>query len=333
MLAVLVGPLVVGSASARVGELKVLLCSGAALAALALAATALLRETLPTHARAAARARADCARAASPLEPIRFLCAGGDAAGARSKADAAGVRRVAALMALTWGAMRGTEYLLVPYTSEQFGWADAALGRFSTATALATVAANVALAATPLCRLSAPALCALGAAASALGCALDAGSRGGRCAAFWAGGVLYSLATFLSPLLRSMLSAHVPPAEQARALGAAAALESLAALLAPLAFGPLLRALAAVQLQPLAYVLAAALFVAMLPIARAHDRALAAGEARASALAALPAALAEPLVAGSADGDVEGDGWHQHNIGDDGGGTDDDGARAAYSSE
>jgi hypothetical protein len=199
------------------------------------------------------------------------LCAAGSSRGSALRAaDAPAVRRVALLMALTWGAMRGSEYLLVPFVRSQFGWTDGAVGLFSTACAAATVAGNLLLAVTPLRRLPAVGVCAIGAGLSALGCGLYALSGRGRPALFWAGGLAYSIATFLSPLLRSMLSCHIKPSAQARALGAAAAFESACAVVAPLVFGPLVRALEARGMEPASYLLASALFAGLLPILACH---------------------------------------------------------------
>jgi len=213
-----------------------------------------------------------CLLSASPFAPFGLLCCGGRtySGGAPAVMDGAAVRRVGALMGLTWGAMRGCEFLFVPYARAQFGWEDTALGRYSSACACVTVVGNLLLAASPLRRVPTRTLCMLGAVASASGCALYAASGGGRGYCFWAGGVLYSLATFLSPLLRAMLSRHIRPDAQARALGCAAALESLCALCAPLVFGPLLRSLEAKSAEPLAYALAGVLFVLMLPLLATH---------------------------------------------------------------
>ncbi|KAG8458407.1 hypothetical protein KFE25_004548 [Diacronema lutheri] len=313
MCAVLCGPFTLGALSERAGARATIVGTGVALLVLAGVSAALLVETLPASARRAPRTGRECAASANPLQPVAFLCAartraGGADGGGGDVKDAAAVRRVALLMACTWAPMRACEFLLVPFARLQLGWGDEALGAFSTACAGATVAGNLALAASPLRRAPAVRVCALGALASALGCALYALSGGGRPRLFVAGGVSYSLGTFLSPLLRAMLSRHVRAHAQARALGSAAALESACALLAPLAFGPLLHALEAADAEALSYAAVAALFLAMLPVLSVHARAAAGAEqpcARRGARApdALPPEFAtEPLVAPRGEG-------------------------------
>mmetsp|Transcript_11344 Transcript_11344/g.27605 ORF Transcript_11344/g.27605 Transcript_11344/m.27605 type:complete len:234 (-) Transcript_11344:103-804(-) len=128
------------------------------------------------------------------------------------------------------------------------------------------VSANV-IVSLPCARGAAPhRLVIAGACLSAIGCTLQALSGGRRSSLFIAGTLVYASGTFLSPVLRAMLIAVVAPGTRAQALGAAAAVESVTALISPPVFGALADVLGGPGLEELTYLFAAIFFTAMVPI-------------------------------------------------------------------
>lgn len=314
MSALVVGPFAWGAFAQALGNRAAMLAMSCALLLLLLLMAALLPETLAPELRAArlGSARALLA-AAHPLAPLGYLRGArhagmpGAAAGGRA---CSGVLLVACMMAACWGAMRATEYLYVPFAATEFGWSDARLGAYSTVLSCAMVASNLLVSLTSSragardARAEAHAITRSSALSAACACALWACLSALRAERarwaqplFWVGALPYGLAMCISPVLRARLSALVPAAEQARALGCAAAVETVAAVCAPLAVGALLEACERIGLPSLGYVPSALLFLAIAPLSAQLEH---------TAGAWRPHALAEPLIAAVAAAEAAG---------------------------
>lgn len=227
--AILLGPVALGELQDRAGVRTTLTVVVSATGILIPVAALGLRETLPLSVREHAGNLPVCWSDASPHSLLSFLFWEGE-----------DKRRAASMMALCWGAMRGVEYLLVPYTSSRFSWGAGAIGRYTTISSCVMILSSASVAG-PFRRWSHSQLLAAGALLATVGCLWWVTSAWWG-AALWVGSVFYSAAMFLSPVLRSVISEAVGPLQQSRALGCAAAVETACAFAAPFAFGTVFEA-------------------------------------------------------------------------------------------
>mmetsp|Transcript_25011 Transcript_25011/g.64549 ORF Transcript_25011/g.64549 Transcript_25011/m.64549 type:complete len:480 (+) Transcript_25011:3-1442(+) len=298
MTALVVGPLSWGALAQLIGNRLSMLAMSGALVVLLVLMVGLLPETLtPEHRAPPLRGTRALIAATHPAAPLTYLC------------TSHAVRIVALMMGCLWGAMRAMEYLFVPFASTEFGWGDAHLGAYTTSLSCAMVLSNIILSARSAKRGDAHVLSQIGAGFATFACSLWACISvlpRGRQGVMWAAALPYGMSMFMSPVLRARLSHVVPAGEQARALGCAAAIETVTAVLAPLAAGALLEACEeAGWATSLSYLPSALLFLAIVPLSSLLERNVATTETW------RPHALAEPLVSAiDADGASSASGSH-----------------------